>query len=340
MEKHEKHYTQHEGKVIEDPYFKHVMALTLDPTSDYKRGVIRCITSRTGDPGMKGNVDHSELRFVSSDSPEHFKVGEKLNLKHADQIIAELDGEEWDFLGLEDPDIILDPDTGLMLLYFPMPFKSVDPTKEEGIVHLGHAVGENLDSLEMTVPAIRGDLKNSAKELSVAPKSKSGVRHNLVESSIIENGVYYSTVRIAEAEDLGKPWELGKTIFHPKEMGIEWADGHASPAALFSKDFLDIDEGKMLGLLNGRGRNRIVNGETVYDPFRIGLFIYDYENGKIDWVSPEPFIGDSEAKNITFASQFVETGPGEGTLYAHVDDSFVRAYTIKAADLKQLLPQM
>ena len=338
MEKNEKHYVQHEGKVIEDPHFKHVMALTLDPKSDYKRGVLRCITSRTGDPGVKGNVDRSELHLVSGDSPERFDVGEKLHLKNANEIIAELGGEEWDFLGLEDPDIVIDPDTGLTHLYFTMPFKSTDPTKEEGIVHLGHAVGKDIDSLEMTMPAIRGDLENGAKELSVAPKNSSGVRHNLVESSLIEDGVYYSTVRVADAEDFGEPWKLRETIFHPKEMGIEWASGHASPAALFSRDFIDVGEGKMLGLLNGRGANRVINGETVYDPFRIGLFIYDFENGKIDWVSPEPLIEDSEARNITFASQWIETGSGEGILYAHVDDSFVRAYTLNAEDLKPLLP--
>ena len=33
-------------------------------------------------------------------------------------------------------------------------------------------------------------------------------------------------------------------------------------------------------------------------------------------ISPAPFIQDSEAKTITFASQFVETRPGEGILYA------------------------
>jgi len=75
-----------------------------------------------------------------------------------------------------------------------------------------------------------------------------------------------------------------------------------------------------------------------YKMFSVGLFIYDIEVGKIDWVSPEPLIQDSEAKTITFASQFVETNNGEGILYAHVDDSFVRAYTLKAEDIKSLLP--
>jgi hypothetical protein len=65
--------------------------------------------------------------------------------------------------------------------------------------------------------------------------------------------------------------------------------------------------------------------------------VYDYEKGKIEWVSPEPFIQDSEAVTITFASHFIETGEGEGILYAHVDDSFVRAYTLKSEQVKQFL---
>jgi hypothetical protein len=73
--------------------------------------------------------------------------------------------------------------------------------------------------------------------------------------------------------------------------------------------------------------------------FSVGLFIYDYEHGVIDWVSPKPLIIDSKAKTITFASQFVEIGLGKGILYAHVDDSFVRAYGLTANQLKELLPK-
>jgi len=91
-------------------------------------------------------------------------------------------------------------------------------------------------------------------------------------------------------------------------------------------------------VINGREANQKIGTETKYGIFSVGLFIYDYENGRIDWVSPEPFIRDSEARTITFASQFVETGKGEGILYAHVDDSFVRAYTLKAEILKSILP--
>ena len=50
-------------------------------------------------------------------------------------------------------------------------------------IHLGHAVGKNLDSLEMTIPALRADMIGGAKELSVAPINEQGFRYNLVESS-------------------------------------------------------------------------------------------------------------------------------------------------------------
>ena len=92
--------------------------------------------------------------------------------------------------------------------------------------------------------------------------------------------------------------------------------------------------------MNGREANRSMDGKMAYGVFSVGLFIYDYERGKIDWVSPEPFIRDSNAKTITFASQFVEQEKGNGILYAHVDDSFVRAYTLNAAEMKSLLSEV
>ena len=138
--------------------------------------------------------------------------------------------------------------------------------------------------------------------------------------------------------EAGSKADVGETLFNPEEHNIPWIGGHASPGPLFPKTFIDVGKNKMLGILNGREANQKINGETKYGMFSIGLFIYDYENGKIDWVSPEPFIQDSEATTITFASQFVETKLGEGILYAHVDDSFVRAYTINADSIRSLLP--
>jgi hypothetical protein len=334
-----KSYIQHDGKAVEDSRFSHMMAIALDPASDFKTGVLRCITSREGgDIEFKGSVDRSELHIVHGKTLEKFAVGDKVSIKNENNIIDTLSAEGLDFLGLEDPDIFIDEKTGLTHLYFTMPFVSKDQIEGHSRIHLGHAVGADLNSLEMTAPVLLANEINTAKEVSIAPINTKGIRYNLFESSAIENKEYFSTIRIGVAEDMGMPWEFGETIFHPGKENIEWAGGHASPGPFFSKEFIDVGEGKLLGIMNGRGANQTVEGKTKYAPFVVGLFIYDYENGRIDWVSPEPFIQDSNAKTITFASQWVEIGKGEGILYAHVDDSFVRAYTLKAEAIKPLLP--
>src|SRR3989338_6334585 len=98
-------YIQHEGKAVEDKRFSHMMAIALDPKSSYKRGVIRCITSREGNVEEKGYIDRSELYTVSGDTLEHFTVGERLKIANEKEIIDQLGGEKLDYLGLEDPDI-------------------------------------------------------------------------------------------------------------------------------------------------------------------------------------------------------------------------------------------
>lgn len=333
-----KAYFEHPSKAVDDNRFSHMMAIALDSSSSYERGVIRCITGREGDVEVKGYVDRSELYKISGETLEKFAVGERLEIKNQKEILRQLGEEEWDFIGLEDPDIFVDEKTNHTHLYFTMPLISKDKTQEQARIHLGHAVGKNLDSLEMTMPALQADAKNTAKEVSIAPVNSQGIRLNLFESSSIEKGIWYSTVRIGIAENMDRPWQFGKTVFHPKERDISWIGGHASPGPLFSRQFIDVGEGKLLGVVNGREANQIVKGKTKYGMFSVGLFIYDYENGNIDWVSPKPFIRDSEAKTITFASQFVETTSGQGILYAHVDDSFVRAYTLDAEGIKSLLP--
>jgi hypothetical protein len=292
--------------------------------------------------GSQWFIDRSELHRISGESLEHFKVGNRIKIKNEEEIIEKIGGDEFDFLGLEDPDIYIDDKTGLTHLYFTMPFYH-KTKKHTYLICLGHAVGENLDSLEMTEPVLLPTEKNNfenAKEVSIVPENSQGICQNLIESSRHEDNIYYSTVRVVTAKDMGEPWEFGQTVFHPFEhQDISWIAGHASPGPMLPKSFIDMGEGKMLGIINGREANTMVGKKTVYGMFSVGLFIYDYENGKIDWVSPEPLIIDSEARTITFASQFVPTGEGEGILYAHVDDSFVRAYTLKAEDLKNLLPK-
>jgi len=337
-------YSQFPGKVVEtNNRFKHVMAIALDPRTNFREGIIRCITNREGDVAVKGFTDRSVLAKVKGDSLEHFEISEQLKIKNEKEIVNNLLNTGHDFIGLEDPDIWIDEETDSLHLYFTLPM--IGRRNENGekitdtLIHLGHAVGKNLDSLTMTEPSLMAD-KNThgAKELSIAPINRQGFRFNLVESSF-EGEVYkLSTVRIAIAEDMGKPWKFGETIFNPEVWKIPWIGGHASPGPLFPKTFIDVGKDKLLGIINGREANKRVGDETLYGIFSVGLFIYNYENGKIDWVSHEPFIRDSEARTITFASQFVETGKGEGILYSHVDDSFVRAYGLKAEFIKDLLP--
>jgi hypothetical protein len=339
-------FVQHEGKVAEaGDRFAHVMAVTLDPQTGYKNGIIRCITSREGEYGVAGQLDRSALFNIKTDSPDTFEITEELNIKHTEDIIAKLKGEGGDFIGLEDPDIWRDEKTGLMHVYFTMPVKLEEKdAKGNDIwnVHLGHAVGKDLDSLEMTEPTLLGNAKMNAKEVSIAPQNSEGFRYNLFESSDERSGEIYSVVRVAIARDMGKPWEFGEIAFHPADHNIPWIAGHASPGPLLPKSFVDVGENKLLGIMNGCEANKREGDKIIYGAFTAGLYIYDYEKGTIDWVSPEPLIWDTEAgakRPITFASQFVEGFQGEGTLYAHVDDSFVRAYTLDAEALKALVPE-
>jgi hypothetical protein len=83
MEKHQ-NYFEHPGRVIEkDSQFSHVMAITLDPTSGNKDGVIRCITSRTGDVAVSGlltAVNCTEF-LASRSSISRSVTGSKLKMR-------------------------------------------------------------------------------------------------------------------------------------------------------------------------------------------------------------------------------------------------------------------
>lgn len=327
---------QHSGKVLEAGVrFKHVMALALNP-KNLSEGIIRGIIDRSGDVGVKGNIDRSELYTVRMESPERAVLGERLHFTGEEELLAPLTQTGWDCIGFEDPDIWAAED-GTLHVYFTMPFKKMG---EHTRIELGHAEGPSLGTLRITQPALAGNFRDKgiAKEVSIAPKNTKGVRYNLFESNSTEKGIWYSTVRMAIVENMGKPWQAGDTLFNPKDHAIPWIGGHASPGPLLPRSFVDVGEHKLLGIINGREANTKKDGKTLYGTFSVGLFIYDYEKGKIDWVSPEPLIRDTEAKNITFASQFVETGSDKGILYAHVDDSFVRAYTLYAQGIKELLP--
>lgn len=328
---------QHTGRVVEtDGRFSHVMAISLDPTTNYNEGVIRCITGREGNVEVKGYTDRSVLHLIHKKPDGGFEIGERLKIKKEDEIVQSLLLDGGDFIGLEDADIWIDEDTGLKHLYFTIPI--IFPGEHgKNKIYLGHAFGVSLQTLEMTEPTLSPIGGEGAKEASIAPINKNGFRYNLVESSNRFEGMTFSVVKTAIAEDMGKPWIFGKIIFHPAKENISWIGGHASPGPFFPKNFIDLGEGKLLGVMNGREADKKMGEKTFYGIFSVGLFVYDYEKGKIEWISPEPFIRDSEAKTITFASQFVPTGKGKGVLYAHVDDSFVRAYDLNAEGIEKLL---
>lgn len=330
---------QHEGKVVEDKRFNHMMALSLNPKTDYNDGVIRCITDRKGEVHIKGFVDKSKLYKVKKIKLfEEYGVDDPLEIKNTEKVIKSLSFDYLEFLGLEDPDIIIDPETDLIHLYFTIPF--VDKQKGDYRIYLGHAQGEDLDNLEMTIPVLppKPKMKIIAKELSLAPVNKNGIRLSLFESKDQFSKTWFSTLRVAIVSNLGSGWEIGDTVIHPKEVKFPWCGGHVSPGPILPKEFINPGKNKVVGILNGREANRRVKGRIMYGVFSAGLFIYDYEKGKVNWISKKPLIVDSEANNITFASQFIQISKEEGILYAHVDDSFVRAYTLSSSVLKTLIP--
>lgn len=330
-------FVQLDNCVIESSGNKHVMALTLDPSTTYRKGLLRCITHRTGDVSVAGYVDKSKLYQVQGDLL-HYTIGDSLKMQGERELVNAI-GKEEEFLGFEDPDIWYDEATSIIHVYFTVPFlKSVSP--KYTCVHLGHAAGKDLQSLVVTPPLLSPstDVLKGAKELVIMPKNKENIRFNLVESfSFGKEQHYYSVIRIAIAEYPDRDWKFGDIIFHPEIDGYAWCGGHVSPGPVFPAEFINIGEGKVVGVINGREANQYDGEKVRYGRFAVGLMIYDYNKGKIEWVSQAPWITDSEAKNITFASQFVQTGKNEGLLYAHVDDSFVRAYKINAASTARLL---
>jgi hypothetical protein len=314
--------------------FKHVMALALNPLTSFEDGVIRCITDREGSVDVSGFVDHSELHVVTKRGEYQYEIGERLSVQNEDSVIGPLLPDGFEFLGLEDPDLAVDSE-GVLHLYCTVPLIN----RAEGIsrIYLGHACGPSLRDLVMQPPVLMS-VDCVAKEVSLAPVASDGIYRHLIESSSPGTEYSsYSTVRVAKTHTPSGTWEFGDTVFHPAHRDRAWAGGHASPGPLLPRSFIDMGPGKLVGFMNGREHDRVRGEQVVFGMFSVGLFIYDYEHGEIRWVSEMPVLEDEEAKTITFASQFIETESGMGILYAHVDDSFVRAYSIDAGRIRDLI---
>jgi len=317
---------------------EHLMALHIDPRGDGDRGIVRCIVERTGSVQVSGYVDRSRVHSLVMESLYAATRGPELEIRATEEVVSGLAGDASRFLGLEDPNIWRSRDEETLHLYCTIPF--VERYSRDTCLYLGHAEGEDLSSLSMTEPVLGPvpGVHGGAKEVAIAPVAADGNRYNLVESNDAVDGTSYSVLRTAVAPDLRGPWEYGGLVFHPARDGDDWCRGHVSPGPFFPREFVDAGEGRVVGLLNGRESNRSVDGEVVYGDFTVGLMLYDYESGDVEWVSTDPLIRDPAAETVTFASAFRQTGPDSGVVYAHVDDSYVKAYQVDANALSSYLP--
>jgi hypothetical protein len=318
---------------------RHIMALHLDPRGSSKRGIIRCIVNRTGDVTIPGFIDTSRVNRVEMDSAYDATLGPELEIENDCAVVEDLpEYETSEFLGFEDPNVWCDVDTGTLHFYCTIPF--LKHNSGDIMIYLGHAEGTDLDSLTMTAPVLEPELgsHHGAKEVVIVPPSRDGVRYNLVESNDIVEDTMYSVLRTAIAPDLGGPWEYGGIALHPNECDYEWCGGHVSPGPLLPRSFVDVGEDRRVGLLNGREADPRTAGIGGFGRFTVGLLIYDYQAGSVEWVSDEPLFDDPDAETITFASAVRPDGPDDVLVYAHVDDSYVRAYRVNADGLELFLP--
>jgi hypothetical protein len=303
-------------------------------------GIIREIVRREGNVGVSGFVDRSKLFIVESKNLLSWKRKGELKIKGIDEVVKELQGKNMDFIGLEDPDIYFDGKT--MHIYYTIAFKL---SEGKYAVYLGHAQGSSLQTLKATAPVLSPDLTqlescSGFKEVAISPVLVNGNRMILCESGYLDrtNNYGVSTVSLARAQKFGEKWEFLRVAADPQKMKYNWCLGHLSPGTFFAPDFLR-HKNLLVGVINGRSANRREGNKIIYGRFSVGLMLFNPETGEIPWISPEPIISDPDAKTITFASDFIQTNKENGILYAHIDDSFVRAYRLNSNVLKGLLPK-
>lgn len=315
---------------------KRVMALSVDKESKNPfLGIAREITKSRGSVDVPGFVDESRLIVVKSSNLLNWEKVKDLRIKGIDKIIEDLSGKDKYFIGLEDPDIWVD-EQKLRHVYFTLAFKYKNKISYD--IYLGHAQGDSIERLEATPPILSpiGKTIEGFKEVAISPKVNKS-RINLTEVEIVDKKEHFSAIAAVKADDMGKPWKYIKIAINPHKLPYSWCNGHMSPCTFLPRDFVTIDD-LLVGVINGRERERVIDGQEVYGKFRVGLCLFDPKTGSIPWVSPKPLIEDPKARTITFASDFLQTSKNEGILYAHVNDSFVRAYKINANKLLKFLP--
>lgn len=300
------------------------------------QGIVREIIKRKGDVGIAGFLDRSKLFHVESSDGFNWKKGKELKIKGIEKVINEIKTDAMDFIGLEDPDIY--SENKITHIYFTIAFKLSNHPGYS--VFLGHAQGKNLNDLTATDPVLSPHysknkvIKRGFKEVAISPVKTKGYRINLCESGL---GIGGTDIVAVKSKNFSKNWQFLKVAADPMKMKYHWCNGDLSPAFILPKKLIS-HKNFLVTLINGRSASKIHKGQEIYGQFSVGLALFNPRTGEIPWISPEPIISDPQAKTITFASDFIQTDKESGILYAHVDDSFIRAYRINLKELQRLLP--
>ncbi len=305
----------------------------------YYEGIIREIIGRKGDVSISGFVDRSKLFIVKSSDGLKWKRVKELKIEGINEIIKKLSRESLDFIGLEDPDIWVE--NGKIHVYFSIAYKRKN--KRGYFVALGHAQGSSLFNLTATKPVMIPKLSehnkySGFKEVAINPLEYNGYRINLCESGYhdFKRKVGVSTIVSVKAKDLSKTWKLIKTVGDPPKFKWHWCNGQLSPTFILPKKLISYKD-YLVVFINGRSQSKRINNKTYYGDFETGLALFNPKTGEIPWISPEPFVADPEEKSITFTSDYLPINKNEILLYAHTDDSFIRAYKINLKELKKLI---
>ena len=320
-----------------------VMALATVKKKNNKgkyEGIVREIIKRKGDVGVSGFVDRSKLFIVESSNGLSWRRVKELKIKEIDAVVKKLSRSSLDFIGLEDPDIWIEK--GVVHIYFSIAFKRV---KRRGyFVALGHAEGKNLYDLKATPPVLSPKLKDhnkhsGFKEVAISPVEIKGQKINLCESGYhdFKRKVGISTIVSLKAKSLSENWKLIKTVADPGKLKYHWCSGHLSPAFILPEKLISHKK-FLIAIINGRSPSKKVAEKTFYGDFETGFALFNPKTGELPWISPESLVADPEEKTITFSSDYLPLNKNEILLYAHTDDSFIRAYKINLKELKKLLP--
>lgn len=303
------------------------MALSVDKSSinnKIKYGIAREVYQRKGKVNVEGFVDKSRLVIVKSSDLLNWKKTKELKIKGIEKVIKKIKKPFMEFIGLEDPDIYRDKQNKIHLFYT-IAFRN---NKQNNFsVFLGHAEGNSLDNIMATKPALSPKIKHGLvqdgfKEISIIPSTNLA----FVE---IGSGGQNTKIGLTKFNKISN-LKFQRVILEPKKINSKWCNGEISPGPV-----LKIAN-EYIGFLNGRNKAKKIKNKITYGIYKIGLMKLNKE-GFIKHVSSTPFISDVQSKSVTFVSNLVELNNKEEILYAHVNDSFVRAYKIYFKKLRKFL---